>query len=318
MTLVQDWAEDLEQLRKEDYERVLPLIKDVSDENEAVAKLHTIERDFALLQDEWKQNLETEDVLNKIWRRIEIIQSLYNTQHGYRKTRWEVFEEIAIEKEWAPIVNLIEEMKTIEANKDKKLSEATLRRLEKEYKNLLSYISTEIGMGYRGMIMREFDKRFRFYNKRISRQVEGDFGAWLKSARAEKGYSLKELEARSGVTASYIHRIEKGARKTPSIPITEKLAMALGVPPRELLSMLGRDTDDDVPGLTELISLSKFSIDGNVVQQEEKDLIVSILNTMLNEDWDKGDIWTKGSDLLKDVVRLKRQLKEEAEDAEEE
>jgi transcriptional regulator with XRE-family HTH domain len=312
MTLVQEWAEDLGQLNKKDYERVLPLINAVENEEEAVPKLKKIERDFEDLQTEWKQSLVTEDIMNKIWRKIEIIQSLYNTKSGYKKTRWEMFEEIAHEKEWTPIIKIIDEMKEIEGHKDRSLSEETVAKLEAEYKGILQYISTEIGMGYRGMIMREFDKRFRFYNKRMERQVKGDFGTWLKSARKEKGYSLKELESRSGVTASYIHRIEKGARKTPSIPITEKLAVALGVPPKDLLAMLGHDVGDssnEVPGLSELISLSQFNINGELVEQDEKDLIISIINTMLNEEWEEGDIWTKGSDLLKSVSRLKRQLK---------
>lgn len=312
MTLVQEWAEDLGQLSKKDYERVLPLINAVEDEEKAVPKLKKIERDFEDLQTEWKQSLVAEDIMNKIWRKIEIIQSLYNTKNGYKKTRWEMFEELAHEKDWKPVIKIIDKMKEIESNKDRSLSEETVAKLEEEYKGILQYISTEIGMGYRGMIMREFDKRFRFYNKRMERQVKGDFGTWLKSSRKEKGYSLKELESRSGVTASYIHRIEKGARKTPSIPITEKLAVALGVPPKDLLAMLGHDVDDktnEVPGLSELISLNQFNINGELVEQEEKDLIISIINTMLNEEWEEGDIWTKGSDLLKSVSRLKRQLK---------
>lgn len=312
MSLVQEWAETLGELDKKNYERVLPLIKAVEDEEKAVPKLKKIERDFEKLQNEWKDNFETEDVMNKIWRRIEIIQSLYNQKHGYKRTRWEMFEEIAVEKDWKPILAIIEQMKEIEANKDRNLSEETVAKLEAEYKETLPYIATEIGMGYRAMIMRELEKRFRFYNKRMERQVKGDFGTWLRSARKEKGYSLKELENRSGVTASYIHRIEKGARKTPSIPITEKLAVALGVPPKELLSMLGHDIGEDskeIPGLSELISLNQFSIDGNLVEQEEKDMIIRIINTMLNEEWEDGDIWTKGSDLLKMVTRLKRQLK---------
>ena len=312
MSLVKEWAEDLGQLNKKDYERVLPLINAVEDETQAVNKLRQIERDYEDLQTELKQNLETEDVLNKIWRRIEIIQSLYNTKHGYKKTRWEMFEEIANEKEWTPIVDLINKMKEIENNKDRNLPEEMVQELKQDYKKVLPYISTEIGMGYRGMIMREFDKRFRFYDKRMDRQVKGDFGTWLKSARKQKGYSLKELENRSGVTSSYIHRIEKGARKTPSIPITEKLAVALGVPPRELLSMLGHDVGDDtkeVPSLTDLISLNQFNINGELVEQEEKDLLIRIIDTMMNEEWDESDIWTKGSELLKNVSRLKRQLK---------
>lgn len=313
MTLLQEWSEELGQLNKKDYERVAPLVNALEDEDDAVNHLRKIERDFEELQSDWKHKLQTEDILNKIWRRIEIIQFAYNTKHGYKKTRWEMFEEIAREKNWEPVIEIMDEMIDIESNKDRALTEETVKDLEERYRKILPYIATEIGMGYRGMIMNEFDKRFRFYKKRMERQVKGDFGSWLKSARKEKGYSLKKMEELSGVTASYIHRIEKGARKTPSIPITEKLAIALGVPPRDLLNMLGHSTDDvkeDGIGLTELIALNNFTVDGKMVNQQEKDMIVNILNTMLNEDWDEQDVWTKGADLLKNVARLKRQLKE--------
>lgn len=312
MSLIQEWAETLGELDKKNYEKVLPLIKAVEDEDKAVKKLKKIERDFEELQTEWKDNFETEDILNKIWRQIEIIQSEYNKQKGYKRTRWEMFEEIAIEHDWKPIIEIIEQMKEIESNKDKGLSEEQYNKLKKQYNETLPYITTEIGMGYRQMIIREFEKRFRFYHKRMERQVKGDFGSWLKSARKDKGYSLKELENRSGVTASYIHRIEKGARKTPSIPITEKLAQALGVPPKELLSMLGHDIGEqtnEIPGLPELISLNQFSINGNLVEQDEKDMIIKIINMMLNEEWQDGDVWTKGTELLKLVTRLKKELK---------
>ncbi|WP_442637621.1 helix-turn-helix domain-containing protein [Rossellomorea marisflavi] len=311
MSLIQEWAETLGELDKKSYEKVLPLIKAVEDEDKAVPKLKKIERDFEALQTEWKDNFETEDILNKIWRRIEVIQTKYNTQKGYKRTRWELFEEIAIEHDWKPIIDIIEQMKDIESNKDKSLSEETYNKLKEQYNETLPYITTEIGMGYRQMIIRELDKRFRFYHKRMERQVKGDFGSWLRSARKEKGYSLKELENRSGVTASYIHRIEKGARKTPSIPITEKLALALGVPPKELLSMLGHDIGEqsnEIPGLAELISLNQFSLNGNLVEQDEKDMIVKIINMILNEEWEDGDMWKKGTELLKLVTRLKKEL----------
>lgn len=313
MSLVQEWSETLGELKKNDLERVLPLISSLEDEGKAVDNMNKILKDFDDLQTEWKKRIDTEDVMNKIWRRIEGIQTLYNQKHGYKKTRWEMFDEIAHEKGWEPIIHLIDQMKEIESNKDRALSEETVESLKAEYQSILPYITTEIGMGYRSMIINELDKRFRFYNKRMERQVKGDFATWLKSARKEKGFTLKQLEEASGVTASYIHRIEKGARKTPSIPITEKLAVALGVPPKELLAMLGHDVGDEsngTPGLTELISMNQFTVDGELVEQEEKDMIINIINTMLNEEWEDADIWTKGSDLLKNINRLKRQLKD--------
>lgn len=314
MTLRIEWEEELNELTKNDYERVLPLLDMLEDEEQAIDNLRSIEREFEALQHEWRKKIETEDILNRIWRRLEHIQTLHNAKNGYKKTRWEMFDELVHEKDWKPVISIVEQMKAIDSDKNRDLNEETFNKIEKEYKSILPYITTEIGMGYRKMIMNEIEKRLRFYTKRLERQVKGDFGTWLKSARKEKGYSLKELEKRSGVTASYIHRIEKGSRNTPSIPIAEKLAVALGVPPRELLSALGNevspDATNEVPGLTELLTLNTFSVNGKPVDQSEKDQIVSLMNMMFNEEWDEDDIWSKGSDLLKSLARLKRQMNE--------
>ena len=46
--------------------------------------------------------------------------------------------------------------------------------------------------------------------------------------RAEKGWTMDELEERSGVTKSTIHRIESG-KVRPNLATLGKLAKALGV-----------------------------------------------------------------------------------------
>lgn len=56
--------------------------------------------------------------------------------------------------------------------------------------------------------------------------MKNNLGNLLKGLRKGRDYSLKDVEALSGVTASYVYRIEKGERKSPTVFILKKLADA--------------------------------------------------------------------------------------------
>lgn len=59
--------------------------------------------------------------------------------------------------------------------------------------------------------------------------VSDNFGIMLKHYRKLKNLSLKQLEEISGVSASYVNRLERGERKSPSITKILQLAEALEI-----------------------------------------------------------------------------------------
>lgn len=69
------------------------------------------------------------------------------------------------------------------------------------------------------------------------RSVSSDFGKYIKQLREAKGLMIKDIAARSGISESYIYRLENGERKVPSVVIIEKLAVALGVPASQLFNI---------------------------------------------------------------------------------
>ena len=76
---------------------------------------------------------------------------------------------------------------------------------------------------------------------------ENKLGESLKAHRKEKGLTLAELKAVSGVDISYLGRIERGER-FPSALILRKLAEPLGYGEAELLRLAGylsHDRTDD-------------------------------------------------------------------------
>ena len=94
-----------------------------------------------------------------------------------------------------------------------------------------SELAREREMGYfeYHWIQNEFEKRLRFLEKKITLSSENQFAPWLKQMREAHGLSYRQLEQLSGVSSTYLHRLEMGARKSPSIPIAKKIAQAFGV-----------------------------------------------------------------------------------------
>lgn len=63
----------------------------------------------------------------------------------------------------------------------------------------------------------------------ISAETKRSFGEILHYARKSRGLTIKQLEGRSGVSASFISRLENDSAN-PSVEIVRKLADALGMP----------------------------------------------------------------------------------------
>lgn len=62
----------------------------------------------------------------------------------------------------------------------------------------------------------------------MSNYNEKRFANFVKKAREKQGMSLQELENQTGISASYIFRLEKGQRKNPTMRIAGVLMDALG------------------------------------------------------------------------------------------
>lgn len=65
-----------------------------------------------------------------------------------------------------------------------------------------------------------------------TRDNNADFGEILKRHRAGQKYSLRKLESQSGVSASYLSRLEKG-EASATLEVIVKIAAAFGIDPAE-------------------------------------------------------------------------------------
>ena len=60
-------------------------------------------------------------------------------------------------------------------------------------------------------------------------------GARIKAARERSSLTQNELATRAGVSRIYIAKLEGGDRQSPSLPVLDRIAKALGVPLVDLL-----------------------------------------------------------------------------------
>lgn len=63
------------------------------------------------------------------------------------------------------------------------------------------------------------------------------FGQRLRALRRARGLALTELARRAGVSASYLSRVERGARGTPGFAVLRRLAAALHVSLDDLVGL---------------------------------------------------------------------------------
>lgn len=123
--------------------------------------------------------------------------------------------------------------------------------------------------------------------KRKGRKVNENFGSMLKYLRENQGYSLQDLQNITGISPSYINRLENGQRACPSYPIIEKLSKALNADVMEMLEIAELSTQNkDVKFLAEIILSSNFRLADEIATKEEKEKIVAIIDEIIYSEWE--------------------------------
>lgn len=144
-------------------------------------------------------------------------------------------------------------------------------------------------------VKNEFFKRLRVLSKRLDRKLSENFASYVRYLREKKDYSLKDVEAITQISPSYINRIEKGERKTPSYPILEKLAFAYDVDISTLLQIAGVQAVEVKREISmqELFYNNIVTVQGRVILNEEKEMLLQIIEKLNSVGWkDKKHIET--------------------------
>lgn len=195
------------------------------------------------------------------------------------------------------VLNIIKKIEESEgAETQEKVDEinaliAELELTEEESQQIFSKFSKDV-VAFKSstdslrFIKNKLKRKTRLMENRINRSLSGEFADYVKKLRKDQGFSLKDVERMTGISVSYVNRIEKGERKAPSYPIIEKMARAYGVPVGDLLHIAGVANDEsNVQGVAQLIYSNPFTINGSMTSTKQKEAIVELLEAMDSVEW---------------------------------
>ena len=112
----------------------------------------------------------------------------------------------------------------------------------------------------------------------------------LKSIRKQRGFTIREVAGRSGVSAAYISQLENGQRGTPSPDILQKLSEGLESSYSQLMQIAGYLDPDPVDGavskkplnLRIFLHENEVVLDGQLLSEQDKQWLDRMLTVMFN------------------------------------
>lgn len=112
----------------------------------------------------------------------------------------------------------------------------------------------------------------------------------LRDLRKLKGYTIRELSERSGVSAAYISQIENGSRGIPSPEVLMKLSEGLNIPYEELMEIAGylktsnasskRPQTNSPVNLRRFLHENEIMFDGIMLSVQDKEWVERILTAL--------------------------------------
>lgn len=135
--------------------------------------------------------------------------------------------------------------------------------------------------------------------------ISDEFGKMLKTLRKKRGLTLADLSDMSGISISYLNRLEKGERKSPGFTKILKLAKVLNVDPGSLVGSDLTMTDKPV-SISELLFSAQIEHNGEILTASEKELLVEIIETVLLVKFEGATVLSD----LQQIAELISELKE--------
>jgi len=116
--------------------------------------------------------------------------------------------------------------------------------------------------------------------------VSPNFGLLIKHYRRAMGYSLKELEDRSGVSSGYISRLEN-QRRNPSITKILQIAGALNIPNDVLVATIIKNDDEErrKESITDVLIKNDYLINEGPLTNYAKEILIRIVESIAEAEW---------------------------------
>ncbi len=189
------------------------------------------------------------------------------------------------------VLEIISELKALESSKESPSEE----RQEK-----LNAIKEKVE-DFEQEIAKELGKKIKTIQTQLDRAIPEAFGSLVKHYRERAKLTLRDLENLTGISASYINRLEKGQRNTPTFPMIEKLATALKVSVEDLLpyAKMKKNSKKRAKTILEVILSEEdmTSPDGTKLSRDAKEEIAKIISSIFEKKFD-------ASSQLQDTLQL--------------
>lgn len=315
MSIASKWEELTNEVTEQKEHKLRSLVFKFNEVkgNETEEGIEEAEKEYNEISDYLKSLQPKEyDSLDKLikFQIVEMKENL-SKRAGIKQTRWELYLKEVNKNGWKPIQETIDYLNAFKDSEE--ISSEDYEHIEDKIKSLQPYINKTLSPYDADWTKKEFAKRLRLFKNRIEKTIDEGIGSWIRQIRMAKGYSLKELERITGVTASYIHRIETGTRKTPSVEYLEKLAVGLGVNPRDFVQKLNlfegkTENKEFLTGFAETIVLHTFTINGKKATKDQKDLLVNIYKEIISCKWTEDTKLTDTMNIANNIDKFKKTL----------
>lgn len=232
---------------------------------------------------------EDREVLEDMITRI-LYQSQQRTEN--KLTRWEFAIQRATDKGIGQYFEVLDDIISKSEEEMRKYSSSGASpeeyvSLQTEYLGELNkaWERTEDAMNENSDISTFYENFFdiQVHKKRgvIQRHIDyfqdNTFGEWLAGIRQDKNLSLAKAAEITGVSSSYIHRIEKGTRGVPSVAKLEQLASGYDIPSNEMITM----ASGGLQSVDNVIENGAFLVSGGVATDHQKTMLADFMRTVL-------------------------------------
>jgi|SRR5690625_4214524 len=118
----------------------------------------------------------------------------------------------------------------------------------------------------------------------MSKEISVEFGQVVKRLREKKGLSYHQLAAKTGISASYLLRLENGDRRSPSLKVAFSLANFLDMSIEQLKESVNVTTYEDSKGVKFeelLLYCQNLTINDKVVDSDFKERMLDLIDLIV-------------------------------------
>lgn len=146
------------------------------------------------------------------------------------------------------------------------------------------------------------------------RKISQSFGAYIRSLRENKGLTLQMVENNTGISKSYLCRIENGVKLAPTVGILGSLSKCYQVSPVDLfkiaMSEYISDTGEDNEELLfeTVIYDNNFIVSNKEVNEEVKQVIVNLVKCVYSLNWNDESRYNEIGKVLENIDKFKQAI----------